>query len=287
MKAFQRLVSGSVLFFGLMAFIRAHGETAAVADEGEASYAVRVIAVPAASRDAFVTCLLTKELPFWRRLKKARHLVTSSVFESISVVSSEAGIPSWNFLLLTQIPPDTSADRSIKSNGHSLKNEPCELAVGAILRRVEMMRTTPNSNYARATTAGDIVARKSKTNYVVEYIAVKDTQDARNRYRDNMRINVGPAESLLIQDGWDLSFVALETVSVEFSGAGMPNWNQIHIGAYTERSSTKAGELANDAALRRVNPQSGGLDGVYGDLDSYRTKPKTDNARQLFELAVR
>ena len=57
------------------------------------------------------------------------------------------------------------------------------------------MRTTPNCNYARATTAEDIIARKSKTNYVVEYIAVKDTQDARNRYRDNMRINIGPAES--------------------------------------------------------------------------------------------
>ena len=195
MKRFQRLLSGLVLLFSLMPFTRVHGETTAVADEGEASYVVRVIAVPAASRDAFVTCLLTKELPHWRRLKKARQLVTPSVFESTSVVSSEAGIPGWNFLLLTQIPPDTLADKSIKSNEHSSKVESCELAVGAVLRRVETMRTTPNCNYARATTAEDIIARKSKTNYVVEYIAVKDTQDARNRYRDNMRINIGPAES--------------------------------------------------------------------------------------------
>jgi hypothetical protein len=84
-----------------------------------------------------------------------------------------------------------------------------------------------------------------------------------------------------------LSFLALETVTVRFRTQEMPAWNQIHIGAYTERSFSKAGMTAYDAALREANPGNGGYEGVFGPLKSYVSLPRMDKARQLSELAVR
>jgi hypothetical protein len=44
--------------------------------------------------------------------------------------------------------------------------------------------------------------------------------------------------------------------------------------------------LAPDA-LRRVNPSGGGSSGFFASLDKIRTKTREDEARQLFDLAVR
>jgi hypothetical protein len=83
-----------------------------------------------------------------------------------------------------------------------------------------------------------------------------------------------------------LNLIALETVSVEFAQPGMPNWNQIHLRGYFPDKG-RVPPSALDGALRRVNPQSGGAAAVFGRLDSIRTKPREDVARQLPELAVR
>jgi hypothetical protein len=70
----------------------------------------------------------------------------------------------------------------------------------------------------------------------------------------------------------------------------MPGWNQIHISGRQFATSSAARDeyaAARDAALRAVNPNNGGYEGVFGALPSYRTRPRVDRARQLLELAVR
>jgi hypothetical protein len=143
-----------------------------------------------------------------------------------------------------------------------------------------------NSNYPRSTSGDDRQAVESKVEYVIEYIAVHNTSAELNDYRERMRLSIGPAVGqVLIPAKLKFSLTALETVSVEYSQSAIPNWNQIHInGNYPEDPITTA---AFDAALRRVNPQGGGVSEVFGPLKLIKTKPRVDEVRQLYELAVR
>jgi hypothetical protein len=211
-------------------------------------------------------------------------LKTVSVFETTAVLSSEPGVPAWNFVIATQIPQNANADSFVET---IQKRKGCEAAPGVEVRRMEILRTAPNSNYARATAENDVKARESRVEYIVEYIAVKDTPEALNRYREMMRLNSGPAIGLLIRDGSQFNFLAMESVKVDYLQAGMPGWNQIHLNGSFPANGSEAGGRGMDAALRQINPANGGLKGVFGPLASYRTRPRIDRARQLFELAVR
>jgi hypothetical protein len=63
-----------------------------------------------------------------------------------------------------------------------------------------------------------------------------------------------------------------------------PRWNQIHIrGFYPDKGPSP---VESPDALRRVNP-SGGHSAFFAGLNKIRTKPREDEARQLFDLAVR
>jgi len=258
-------------------------QTIPVPDEGPARYVIHIMSVAPAQRDDFVACLKEDEMPFWRKLKERRMLSTISVFETIAVSSSEPGVPAWNFVILSQVPTGASADALAEA---LVNRATCNYTPGVELRRTETLRTTLNSNYARATPEDDVKAGESKVEFGIEYIAVKNTAETLKRYQENMSVNIGPSIGLLIQDGLMSSFVANETVKVHYSQAGMPSWNQIHISG--RPSATRDGATAaREAALRAVNPSNGGPEGVYGTLPSYRTRPRVDRARELFELAVR
>jgi hypothetical protein len=63
--------------------------------------------------------------------------------------------------------------------------------------------------------------------YAVEYIAVRNTPEDLNAYREIMRASLGPAlGQVLIPRGLIYGLTALETVSVEYSAESMPSWNQ-------------------------------------------------------------
>jgi hypothetical protein len=44
---------------------------------------------------------------------------------------------------------------------------------------------------------------------------------------------------------------------------------------------------ASDAAARQISPESGSYDALIAPLRPFRTHPRDDSVRQLFELAVR
>ncbi|MCA1602273.1 MAG: hypothetical protein LC776_11730 [Acidobacteria bacterium] len=255
-----------------------------------AVYVARVVSVSAAGRDAFVSCLRQKELPGWRRLKRVGLLADQSVFETTSLRISAPGVPPWNFLLLTRLAPAAAPDAFFKAEEklRGKKRPRCEEAPGREVRRVEVLHSTPNSYYSRPDHGNRLPGAPTEfsVNYIVEYIAVRQTSEALDEYRETMRRNNGPAIGQLIREGWLLNFIALETVSVRQTQPGVPNWNQIHVrGYFPEKGTVPPSDL--DGALRSVNPQGGGTAGIFGRLDAIRTKPREDVARQLPELAVR
>ena len=257
--------------------------------ERPAVYVARVLSVSVQGRDAFVSCLRQKALPAWQRMRRDGLLADQSVFETVSVRLATPGAPPWNFLLLSHVAPSATPDTFFAAEQKRERKQPpgtpCEEVPGAETRRVEVLHSTANSYHPRLTPSPDAQAEFT-VSYIIEYIAVRETPEALNEYRETMRTNNGPALALLIRDNMLLNFIALETVSVRYAQPGVPTWNQIHLRAYFPDKGLATRD-ALDGALRRINPQSGGAAGVFGRLDAIRTKPREDVARQLPELAVR
>jgi hypothetical protein len=128
-------------------------------------YVARVISVNPASRRSFIRCLKRRELPVWRKLKGDRLMADHSVFEITSVIQTESNVPGWNVLPLTHLAPSVTSDsffESEKRDMEALSVKRCEEENGSEIRRIEVLRATPNSNYSRATTDDDRQARRSK-----------------------------------------------------------------------------------------------------------------------------
>jgi hypothetical protein len=277
-------ISWFILALGCMelaAYSQTTPQPVPASDEGPAVYVVRVISAPSTQRDAFVACLAQNDLPFWRGLKEKGLLAKVSVLETTSVRSSKPEVPAWNFVMSSQLAEGANADSFVQAVE---KRKGCENAAGVEVRRVETMRTTPNCNYARATAADDLKARESKVEFYIEYIAVKDAPETLDRFRKFMSLYECLPANSLIRDGWWLRAVALETVKVNYSQPGMPNWNEIHIVGVFSDTDPAARGAADDSYRRQLNPRN---DGFIADRASIRTHPRDDVAHELFDLAVR
>jgi hypothetical protein len=257
--------------------------------ERPAVYVARALSVSAEGREAFVLCLRQKALPVWQRMRRDGLLADQSVFETASVRIATPGAPPWNFLLLSHLAPSATPDSFFDAEQKRDRKQPpgthCEDVPGVQTRRVEVLHSTPNSYHPRLTPSPDAQAEFTVP-YIVEYIAVRETPEALNEYRETMRTTMGPVLAEAIRDNMLLNFIALETVSVRYAQPGVPKWNQIHLRGYFPDKGLVTRD-ALDGVLRRINPQSGGAAGVSGRLDAIRTKPREDVARQLPELAVR
>lgn len=248
-------------------------------------YIARTVSVSDSHRVAFLECM-RRDLRIRKRLKREGQLSEQSVFETTSTTIETADTPFWNFLILTRV------GSSVRSQDYFIAEEKifkkskrmnCFDSPGIETRRIEMLRTTPNSFYPRPRNGS---SSPELSRYILEYIAVHNTPAALDEYRETMRTKLGPAVGVLITEGRLLNFIALETVSVRYSQSGMPEWNQIHIrgGSSPEKGAVRP---AMDRALKSMDPNSGGAAAVYGRLDAIRTKPREDVARQLAELAIR
>ena len=256
--------------------------------ERPAVYVARMLSVSAAGRDAFVSCLRQKALPVWQRLRRDGLLADQSVFETVSVRLATPGAPLWNFLLLSHLAPSAKPGTFLEAEQKREPKQPgtrCEEVPGVETRRVEVLHSTPNSYHPRLTPSPEVQTELTVP-YIVEYIAVRDTPEALNEYREIMRTTMGPALARAIRDNMLSNFIALETVSVRYAQPGVPTWNQIHLRGYFPDKGFVTRD-ALDGLLRRINPQSGGAAGVSARLDAIRTKPREDVAQQLPELAVR
>jgi hypothetical protein len=253
-----------------------------------AFYVARVIAVELAKRDSFVSYMRGTQLPIWSTLKRKGYLSAQSVFEVDTVLTSAAGVPRWNFLLLPRIAPGVDAGQFLQAEqeaggvlGAASSSKP---RAPFDVKRVEVLRSTPNSYYP--VPAGRYRSREADARYVIEYIGVRDEPSALNQYREATRVSIGPAVGELVRAARQFNFIALETVAVQSTGPGMPKWNQIHVNGYLPDASGGSGDDF-DAALRGVNPAAGGRDSVFGRLGAIRVKPREDVTHLVPERGLR
>lgn len=146
-------------------------------DASGALYIAEAIAVAPETRDAFVECLRNDAHKHWRSLQNANLLADVSVFETSTVRVATASAPEWTVFVLSHLRPGASASAFFRFTG-SLEafSTPtsCTARAGVEVRRVEVLRPTPNSSYPKATIADDAEAVAANVQFVVEYIAVRD-----------------------------------------------------------------------------------------------------------------
>jgi hypothetical protein len=256
-------------------------------DSSEAAYVAETISVPSKGRDQFVECLHERARMRWIALRQEGVLADVSVFETTKVRLPNTEIAEWNFLILSHLRvgvPLEAFFAKATQVPHFSSARKCTMEGGVEVRRVEVLRPTPKSSYPRVTLQDDLQARMKKVSFIIEYIAVDETPVALAQYRESMARNMGAAMGLMIPEETFFEFKALEQESVKYTQENTPRWNQIHIrGFYPNKG---ASPVESPEALRRVNP-SGGSSAFFASLDKIRTKPREDEARQLFDLAVR
>jgi hypothetical protein len=256
-------------------------------DTSGAAYVAEIISVSAERRDSFVECLRESAKARWTALRKERVLADVSVFETTKVRLPDAGIAAWNFLILSHlrvgVSPEVFFTKATRAPNFSGAGN-CTSDSGVEVQRVVVLRPTPKSSYPRVTEADDLKAKNKKVSFIVEYIAVEEMPVALAQYRESMAQNMGAAMGLMIPEETFFEFKALEQESVKYAQANTLRWNQIHIrGFYPDKGPSP---VESPDALRRVNPL-GGHSAFFAALEKIRTKPREDEARQLFDLAVR
>jgi hypothetical protein len=146
------LISNCVILFGLVVTLfeivgytqstdgpkQKPSDAAMSNNDNPALYFARVISASPATRDAYVACVQERELPIWGKLKRDGLLADVSVFEVTSVLTSERGVPSWNFLFLNHLAPSVTPavffDGEKKGEETSVGTKRCEDQVGAEVR---------------------------------------------------------------------------------------------------------------------------------------------------------
>jgi hypothetical protein len=256
-------------------------------DTSGAAYVAEIISVSSEHRASFIECLRERAKARWTALRKERVLADVSVFETTKVRLPDTGIAAWNFLILSHlrvgVSPEVFFTKATQAPNFSGAGN-CTSASGVEVQRVVVLRPTPKSSYPRVTEADDLQAKNKKVSFIVEYIAVEETPVALAQYRESMAQNMGAAMGLMIPEETFFEFKALEQESVKYAQANTLCWNQIHIrGFYPDKGPSP---VESPDALRRVNPL-GGHSAFFAALEKIRTKPREDEARQLFDLAVR
>lgn len=256
-----------------------------------AMYIARVVSVNDPDRDAFLKCMQADDLEIRHELKRKGLLSEQSVFETSSIYINTPDAPSWNFLILNRLGATARSEDFFRAEERVSKKEKrtrCFDAPGTKTRRIEVLRTTPNSFYPHGA-GGTFRSDEFSAQYIVEYIAVQNTTAALNEYREMMSSMLGPVQGHMIKEGGLLNFIAMETVSVKFSQSGVPEWNQIHVrgGNFPKDRKRVSPSPEIDRVLRLLYPKSGGASVVFGRLKEIRTKPREDYARQSEDLAIR
>jgi imidazolonepropionase-like amidohydrolase len=255
-----------------------------------AMYVARVLSANESSREAFLECMQRDDLKIRQELKRKGLLSVQSVFETSSTNINTPDAPFWSFLILTRLGTTARSEdlfRAEEQLSKKGKRANCFDGAGVETRRIEVLRTTPNSFYPHGV-GGDLRSDEFSVRYIVEYIAVQNTPAALDEYRETMRTMLGPVQGHMIKEGSLLNFIALETVSVKYSQSGMPEWNQIHVrGGNFPEGKMPSPSPGMDRALKFLFPSSGGASVVFGRLRTIRTKRREDVARQLGDLAIR
>jgi hypothetical protein len=193
----------------------------------------------------------------------------------------DEGIPDWNLVQIGCVPDGRDAALFFEAEAVLLRGIDTKAAPLATIVRLETLRTTPQSH--SPTAIDSLVSRRDDIRISVECINVK--HEALERYQELMMLNAGPATRELRDEGFIYSFTPLETDTVLFEASGMPAWNQLHVLAFLPENIEGFTDRFSEAILK-ANPDSGGYEGYFAELDEIRNRPRWSFGLYLPELRV-
>ncbi|MBI1818074.1 MAG: hypothetical protein HYR72_24095 [Deltaproteobacteria bacterium] len=242
---------------------------------------------PGAERE-YLSFIEEHRLPIWREMHKRGDVASLETIRLTRDLKRDEGVPDWNLLQVGCVPEhgngaaffelERAMVDELFARQPSLREEQASLA--SILR-CESLRTTPNSHSPQP--IDSVRERYNDTLLSVECIRVQP--EALEHYQELMIRNAGPASREMHDEGFTFSFIPLETEHVILETEGMPGWNQLHVLALLpEHTDDFIGRFSE--AITRANPESGGYDGYFGELDGMRDRPRWSVGRYVASLRI-
>lgn len=200
---------------------------------------------PNSTENDFYALLQNKYLPIWNKLKDVNILDNLRVFKFQKIDSTTIDKTQCNYLILAQLEPTKDPHEYL--NIENLKAKQTKDSLLFKIIRTEIL-VCQNNAYFPALNKDERV----DIDYLIEFIAVKDSSDFIREYNNLVNIYFGPLNGELIREGKLYNIFMLETEEVFFQLYDNLMWNQIHLsGDFPEHRNLNWDSLYTDS-FRRI-----------------------------------
>ena len=214
-----------------------------------------VIYTPEATVHKFISHLQNEQLPVWRKLRSESIIDELSVFRLAQLDSTTTDSLPCNYLILTHLRTGVNARDFLKKENFIMRSDSSLFK----LLRTEVLNCVPNAYFPALHPENS-----DKIEFLVEFIAVKDSAQFLKKFHDLMDIYFGPANGLLVQEGKLYNLYMMETKEVVYQADNRMAWNQIHLsGDFPEFINVDWDSLYTDLFRREFSCE---LDSVWALL---------------------
>lgn len=162
-------------------------------------------------------------LPIWNELKDDKILSEMSVFNLKMIDSTDINRHFCNFLILAHLYPDVKPNEFLNAKKLMKYNKTNKNSIYQI-QRTEILNCIPNAYFpAQSAESPDNI------DYLIEFIAVKDSINYLKQFHDLMQNYFGPLNGVLVNEGKLYNIYMMETTDVVFQIDNSMTWNQIHL----------------------------------------------------------
>ena len=203
-----------------------------------------VIYAPEVTERKFISHLQNQYLPIWRKLKDENILYELSVFKLTKIDSTTADRHLCNYLILAQLCSGVKARDFLKVENLTTNPVANDSSLFQILR-TEELNCVPNAYFPALSSEST-----AEIDFLVEFIAVKDSAQFLKEYHDLMNVYFGPINGVLVKEGKLYNIYMMETMEVVFQMDDRLTWNQIHLsGDFPEYKDLDWDSLYTDSFI--------------------------------------
>jgi hypothetical protein len=185
--------------------------------------------VPETAENEFIRLLQNQYLPIWHKLKNENIIYELSVFKLTKIDSTTTDGHLCNYLVLAELCQGIKSGdflNAAKFNAGSLSD------VNPIFQilRTEILNCVPNAYFPALNSENT-----AEIDFLIEFIAVKDSAHFLKEYYDLMNVYFGPLNGALVKGHKLYNIYMMETAEIVFQTDSNLTWNQIHLsGDYPE-----------------------------------------------------
>ena len=213
------------------------------------------IYTPETAEDKFISCLQDQYIPIWRKLQSENIIDELSVFKLEQLDSTATDSLPCNYLILAHLCTGVDA--------HDFLNKEKFLTVSHSsffkILRTEVLNCVPNAYFPAPHPENN-----DEIEFLIEFIAVKDSAQFLKKFHDLMDIYFGPVNGVLVREGKLYNLYMMETREVVFQVDNRMAWNQIHLsGDFPEFINVDWDSLYTDLFRREFSCE---LDSIWALL---------------------